>query len=177
MQDLKRTHQLTTILLKYWKQIAAVLAIIGLLFVIHHSGYVAGKKEIQTAWDAQKLVDAQAAAKAAAKTASIVVNSETETQHVNDVFKNEVDRYKGFYNLSNSVPTTGVRKPAVRKANSSAVPQLSGNSGQFETTSADTVSRADYQKLADDCLATTIQLNNAQEWAAEQAKIYNTEGR
>lgn len=177
MQDLKRTLQLITILLKYWKQIAAVFAVIGLLFVIHHSGYVAGKKEIQTAWDAQKLVDAQAAAKAAAKTATIVVNSETETQHANDLFKNEVDRFKSIYNNSNSIPTTGVRKPTVRKANSSAVSQLSSNSGQFETTSADTVPRADYQKLADDCLVTTIQLNNAQDWAAEQAKIYNTEGR
>ena len=159
-------------LLKYWKYLAATFAIVAFVFTIHHSGYVAGKEKIQAAWNAQKVVDAQEAARAAAKTTSIVVKSETETQHANDLFKNEVDRFKGFYNLSNIANITGMRKPTLGKTNSSPVSQLSSDSGQLETTSADTVPRADFEKLANDCLATTIQLNNAQEWAAEQAKIY-----
>ena len=163
---------MTLLLLKYWKQIAVVFTLLGILLFAHHAGYNSGKKEIQAAWDAQKLVDLKAAAQAEAKTTSIVVKSETETQHANDLFKNEVDRFKGFYNLSNIANITGMRKPTLGKTNSSPVSQLSSDSGQLETTSADTVPRADYEKLANDCLATTIQLNNAQEWAAEQAKIY-----
>ena len=160
----------------YWKQLTACVAIFGLLFAIHHSGYLSGKKDIQTQWDAQKLVDAQVAAQAAAKTATIVVKSETGTQDANLLFKKNITKFKDHYN-SGVVPTinysAGVLDASVAKANSSTVPELSGNSGQSKTASADTVPRAELNQLANDCLATTIQLNNAQAWALEQEKIYN----
>ena len=162
-------------LLRYWKYLAAAFAIIAIVGTIHHSGYVAGKEKVQAAWNTQKVLDAQEAARAAAKTASIVVKSETGTQNANDLFKTEVDSNKGYYDI-HSLPhpklPIGVRKSAIGKTNSSQMSKLSSVAEQPDTTSADTVPRADFEKLANDCLATTIQLNNAQEWAAEQAKIY-----
>ena len=164
------------LLLKYWKQLTLALAIFGLLFAIHHAGFLAGEKKIQTQWDAQRLLDAQVVAQAAAKTTSIVVKSNTGTQNANDLFQQNVIRIKDFYNRG-SLSSVGVRKPATGEAGGSSMSQLSGNSGQLETASADTVSLEKYQELERDCTLTTEQLDNAQMWAQDQQRIYNPEGR
>ena len=159
----------------YWKQVLAIGGIFAFIFVIHHSGYTSGKKEVQITWDAQKLVDAQVAAKAAAKTATIVVKSATGTQDANSLFKKNIAKYKDHYN-SNNLPSivysAGVLDASVRKANSSTMSDVSVIAEQPNATSADTVSRTEFNQLANDCLATTLQLNNAQDWAADQDKIY-----
>jgi len=57
------------------------------------------------------------------------------------------------------------------ETNSSQVSTIPSFTEQSNDNTANAVSRADYEKLANDCLATTIQLDNAQEWAAEQVKL------
>lgn len=167
---------MTTLLLNYWKQIVGAIAIFGLLFYIHHSGYDSGKNEVQVLWDKQKVLDAQVAATAVVKNQTIEAKSETETKNDNSLFTQNVAKLKDYYNLS-IMPhinnSTGVRKPAARKTNRSEVPSVPSVASQPDTTSADTVSRTEFDKLANDCLATTLQLNDAKQWAEDQAKIYN----
>lgn len=162
-------------LLSYWKQVAIGLVVLVFIGLVHHKGYVAGKAAVQYEWDAQKLVDAQIAAEAANKTATIVVNSNKGTQNANVEFGKSKDATKGYYS-THAVP--GMRSStklcnSTSKTNSSKVSSVSNIARQSEESTANSVSSADYEKLANECLETTIQLNNAQEWAQEQVFIYN----
>ena len=64
---------------------------------------------------------------------------------------------------------------ATTKTSSGKMSIVSDPTRQSDEKTANTISRADYDSLADQCLATTIQLDNAQDWAKEQVKIYDTE--
>ena len=161
-------------LLDYWKQIAIGLAVLVFIGLVHHKGYVAGEAAVQTKWDAQKLLDAQVVAEAANKTATIVVNSNKGTEDANVKLSKSKESTKGYYS-THSVPgvhyATELCKPAT-KTDSSKMPSVSNSTRQSEESTANAISRADYEKLANECLETTIQLDNAQKWAQEQVTIY-----
>ena len=119
-------------LLGYWKQIAIGLAVLVFIGLVHHKGYVAGKAAVQAEWDAQKLVDAQVAAEAASKTATIVVNSNKGTQNANVEFGKSKYATKEYYS-THAVPGVHYSTKlcnSTSKTNSSKVPSVSNAARQ-----------------------------------------------
>ena len=158
-------------LLMYWKQLAIIGAIVIILPVTFYKGYESGKAKIQAEWNQQQVVDAQAVAIADNKTATQVINAQKVTQNENIKLKQNNTQYNDYYS-HHIVPRTsyGVFKPNT-EACDSKMSTIPDTPTQSNDNTANAVSRADYEKLANDCLATTIQLDNAQEWAAEQVKV------
>ena len=158
-------------LLMYWKQLAIVGAIVIILPITYFKGYESGKAKIQAEWNQQQVVDAQAVAIADNKTATQVINAQKVTQNENTKLKQDTSVNTDYYSHHTvSGVTYGVFKP-IGEASSSQVSTISTTTEQPNNETANAVSRTDYEKLANDCLATTLQLNNAQEWAAEQVKV------
>ena len=158
-------------LLMYWKQLAIVGAIVIVLPVTFYKGYESGKAHVQAEWNQQQVVDAQAVAIADNKTATQVINAQKVTQNENTKLKQDISVNTDYYSHHAVSGTSyGVFKPVTETSNSqmSTIPSSTEQSND-NTTNA--VSRTDYEKLANDCLATTLQLDNAQEWAAEQVKV------
>ena len=158
-------------LLSYWKQLAIIGAIIIILPITYYKGFESGKAKIQAEWNQQQVVDAQAVAIADNKTATQVINAQKVTENDDTKLKQDISNNANYYS-HHIVPGTshGVFKPNTEACDSkmSTIPDTSTQSND-NTTNA--VSRTDYEKLANDCLATTLQLDNAQTWAAEQATI------
>ena len=158
-------------LLMYWKQLAIVGAIVIVLPVTFYKGYESGKAHVQALWNQQQVVDAQAVAIADNKTATKVINAQKVTQNENTKLKQDISVNTDYYSHHTVSGTSyGVFKP-VTEASSSQVSTISTTTEQSNDNTANAVSRTDYEKLANDCLATTIQLDNAQEWATEQVKV------
>jgi len=151
----------------YWKQ-AAILATLALsILYAHHTGYVSGKEAIQSNWDKQKVVDAIAVEKAALITAKVTSNANQETQNANTKFSQI---------FNGTSPTPGIdwlRLIPSNQSNSSSVSDIPAPTKQSDSQTPDTVSRASFNKLESDCTETTKQLLNAQDWALEQASIYD----
>jgi len=158
-------------LLMYWKQLAIVGAIVIVLPVTFYKGYESGKSHVQALWNQQQVVDAQAVAIADNKTATQVINAEKVTQNDNTKFKQDISVNTDYYSHHTVSGTSyGMFKP-VTETSSSQVSTIPSSTEQPNNETANAVSRTDYEKLANDCLATTLQLDNAQEWAAEQVKV------
>ena len=158
-------------LLLYWKQLAIIGAIVIILPVTFYKGYESGKAKVQADWNQQQVLDAQAVAIADNKTATQVINAQKVTQDENTKLKQDISVNTDYYSHHTVSGTSyGVFKP-VTKASSSQVSTISTTTEQPNNETANAVSRTDYEKLANDCLATTLQLDNAQEWAAEQVKV------
>ena len=158
-------------LLMYWKQLAIVGAIVIVLPVTFYKGYESGKAHVQAEWNQQQVVDAQAVAIADNKTATQVINAEKVTQNDNTKFKQDISVNTDYYSHHTVSGTSyGMFKP-VTETSSSQVSTIPSSTEQSNDNTTNAVSRTDYEKLANDCLATTLQLDNAQEWAAEQVKV------
>ena len=158
-------------LLMYWKQLAIVGAIVIVLPVTFYKGYESGKAHVQALWNQQQVLDLQAVAIADNKTATQVINAQKVTQNENTKLKQDISVNTDYYSHHTVSGTSyGVFKP-IGEASSSQVSTISDTTEQPNNDTANAVSRTDYEKLANDCLATTIQLDNAQEWAAEQVKV------
>ena len=158
-------------LLMYWKQLAIVGAIVIILPITYFKGYESGKAKIQEEWNQQQVVDAQAVAIADNKTTTQVINAQKVTQDENTKLKQDISVNTDYYSHHTVSGTSyGVFKP-VTEASSSQMSAISTTTEQPNNETANAVSRTDYEKLANDCLATTLQLDNAQEWAAEQVKV------
>ena len=158
-------------LLMYWKQLAIIGAIVIILPITYFKGYESGKAKIQAKWNQQQVLDAQAVAIADNKTATQVINAQKVTQDENTKLKQDISVNTDYYSHHTVSGTSyGVFKP-VTEASSSQVSTISTTTEQSNDNTANAVSRTDYEKLANDCLATTIQLDNAQEWATEQVKV------
>ncbi len=158
-------------LLMYWKQLAIVGAIVIVLPVTFYKGYESGKAHVQALWNQQQVVDAQAVAIADNKTATQVINAQKVTQNENIKLKQNNTQYNDYYSHHAVAGTSyGVFKP-ITETSSSQVSAISNTTEQSNNETANAISRTDYEKLANDCLATTLQLNNAQEWATEQVKV------
>ena len=158
-------------LLMYWKQLAIVGAIVIILPITYFKGYESGKAKIQEEWNQQQVVDAQAVAIADNKTATQVINAQKVTQDENTKLKQDISVNTDYYSHHTVSGTSyGVFK-SVTEASSSQVSAVPETAKQLDNETANAVSRTDYEKLANDCLATTLQLDNAQEWAAEQVKV------
>ena len=158
-------------LLMYWKQLAIVGAIVIILPITYFKGYESGKAKIQAEWNQQQVLDAQAVAIADNKTATQVINAQKVTQNENTKLKQDISVNTDYYSHHTVAGVTyGVFKP-VTEASSSQVSTIPSSTEQPNDNTADSVSRTDFDKLANDCLATTLQLDNAQAWAAEQATI------
>ena len=158
-------------LLMYWKQLAIVATFVVILPVTFYKGYESGKAKIQAEWNQQQVVDAQAVAIADNKTATQVINAQKVTENDDTKLKQDISNNANYYSHHIIAGTSyGVFKPNTEACDSkmSTIPDTSTQSNE---NTANAVSRADYEKLANDCLATTIQLDNAQEWAAEQVKL------
>ena len=155
----------------YWKQLAIVGAIVIVLPVTFYKGYESGKAHVQALWNQQQVVDAQAVAIADNKTATKVINAQKVTQNENTKLKQDISVNTDYYSHHTVSGTSyGVFKP-IGEASSSQVSTIPSSTEQSNDNTTNAVSRTDYEKLANDCLATTLQLDNAQEWAAEQVKV------
>ena len=158
-------------LLMYWKQLAIVGAIVIILPITYFKGYESGKAKIQAEWNQQQVVDAQAVAIADNKTATQVINAQKVTQNENTKLKQDISVNTDYYSHHTVTGVTyGVFKP-IGETSSSQVSTIPSSTEQSNDNTTNAVSRTDYEKLANDCLATTLQLDNAQEWAAEQVKV------
>ena len=158
-------------LLMYWKQLAIVGAIVIILPITYFKGYESGKAKIQAEWNQQQVVDSQAVAIADNKTIATNINSQKVTQDENLNLKQNLSSNNEYYSHHLVAGTSyGVFKP-IGEASSSQMSAISTTTEQPNNETANAVSRTDYEKLANDCLATTLQLDNAQEWAAEQVKV------
>ena len=155
----------------YWKQLAIVGAIVIILPITYFKGYESGKAKVQADWNQQQVADAQAVAIADNKTATKVINAQKVTQDENTKLKQDISVNTDYYSHHTVSGTSyGVFKP-IGEASSSQMSAISTTTEQPNNETTNAVSRTDYEKLANDCLATTLQLDNAQEWAAEQVKV------
>jgi len=158
-------------LMTYWKQLGIVILLSLAILGAYLKGHEAGEAKIQARWDAQKVLDLQAVAKAEAKTEIIETNGNKVTENDNIQLQKTIDTTANYYS-SHSVPTNPNRvQSTTRKTSSSEVSSVPTTTEQSNQNTTDTVSRADYEALANDCLATTIQLDNAQQWAKEQVQV------
>jgi len=158
-------------LLMYWKQLAIIGAIVIILPVTFYKGYESGKAKIQSLWNQQQVLDLQAVAIADNKTIATNINSQKVTQDENLNLKQSLSSNNDYYSHHNVAGIDyRVCNPS-GKTDSSEMPSVPNSTNQPNNETADSVSRTDYEKLANDCLATTLQLDNAQEWAAEQVKV------
>ena len=158
-------------LLLYWKQLAIIGAIVIVLPVTFYKGYESGKAHVQALWTQQQVVDAQAVAIADNKTATQVINAQKVTQNENLNLKQNLDSTHDYYSNHTVHGVTYRMCKPVTETSSSQVSTIPTATEQPNNNTADSVSRTDFDKLANDCLATTLQLDNAQAWAAEQATI------
>ena len=158
-------------LLMYWKQLAIVGAIVIILPITYFKGYESGKAKIQAKWNQQQVLDAQAVAIADNKTATQVINAQKVTQNENLNLKQNLDSTHDYYSNHTVHGVTYRMCKPVTEASSSQVSTIPSSTEQSNDNTTNAVSRTDYEKLANDCLATTLQLDNAQEWAAEQVKV------
>ena len=158
-------------LLMYWKQLAIVGAIVIILPVTFYKGYESGKAKIQEEWNQQQVVDAQAVAIADNKTATQVINAQKVTQNENLNLKQNLDSTHDYYSNHTVHGVTYRMCKPVTETSSSQVSTIPSSTEQSNDNTTDSVSRTDFDKLANDCLATTLQLDNAQAWAAEQVKV------
>ena len=158
-------------LLMYWKQLAIVGAIVIILPITYFKGYESGKAKIQAEWNQQQVVDAQAVAIADNKTATQVINAQKVTQDENTKLKQDISVNTDYYSHHTVSGVTYRMCKPVTEASSSQVSTIPSSTEQSNDNTTNAVSRTDYEKLANDCLATTLQLDNAQEWAAEQVKV------
>ena len=158
-------------LLLYWKQLAIIGAIVIILPVTFYKGYESGKAKIQEEWNQQQVVDAQAVAIADNKTATQVINAQKVTQNENLNLKQNLDSTHDYYSNHTVHGVTYRMCKPVTETSSSQVSTIPTTTEQPNNETTNAVSRTDYEKLANDCLATTLQLDNAQEWAAEQVKV------
>ena len=158
-------------LLLYWKQVLISVVLIGSVLFAYFKGHEAGEAKIQNEWNQQQVLDAQAVAIADNKTATQVINAQKVTQNENTKLKQDISVNTDYYSHHTVSGTSyGVFKP-VTEASSSQVSTIPSSTEQPNNETTNAVSRTDYEKLANDCLATTLQLDNAQEWAAEQVKV------
>ena len=158
-------------LLMYWKQLAIVGAIVIILPITYFKGYESGKAKIQEEWTQQQVLDAQAVAIADNKTATQVINAQKVTQDENTKLKQDISVNTDYYSHHTVSGTSyGVFKP-IGEASSSQMSAISTTTEQPNNETVNAVSRSDYEKLANDCLATTLQLDNAQEWAKQQVEV------
>lgn len=158
-------------LLMYWKQLAIVGAIVIILPITYFKGYESGKAKIQAEWNQQQVLDLQAVAIADNKTATQVINAQKVTQNENLNLKQNLDSTHDYYSNHTVHGVTYRMCKPVTETSSSEVSTISTTTEQPNNETTNAVSRTDYEKLANDCLATTLQLDNAQEWAAEQVKV------
>ena len=158
-------------LLMYWKQLAIVGAIVIILPITYFKGYESGKAKIQAKWNQQQVLDAQAVAIADNKTATKVINAQKVTQDENTKLKQDISVNTDYYSHHTVSGVTYRMCKPVTEASSSQVSTIPSSTEQSNDNTTNAVSRTDYEKLANDCLATTLQLDNAQEWAAEQVKV------
>ena len=158
-------------LLMYWKQLAIVGAIVIILPVTFYKGYESGKAHVQAEWNEQQVVDAQAVAIADNKTATQVINAQKVTQDENTKLKQDISVNTDYYSHHTVSGVTYRMCKPVTETSSSEVSTISTIAEQPNNETANAVSRSDFDKLANDCLATTLQLDNAQTWAAEQVKV------
>ena len=158
-------------LLMYWKQLAIVGAIVIILPITYFKGYESGKAKIQAKWNQQQVLDAQAVAIADNKTATQVINAQKVTQDENTKLKQDISVNTDYYSHHTVSGVTYRMCKPVTETSSSQVSTIPSSTEQSNDNTTNAVSRTDYEKLANDCLATTIQLDNAQEWAAEQVKV------
>ena len=158
-------------LLLYWKQLAIIGAIVIVLPVTFYKGYESGKAHVQALWTQQQVVDAQAVAIADNKTATQVINAQKVTQNENLNLKQNLDSTHDYYSNHTVRGVTYRMCKPVTKTSSSQMSTISTIAEQPNNETANAVSRSDFDKLANDCLATTLQLDNAQTWAAEQVKV------
>ena len=155
----------------YWKQLAIVGAIVIILPVTFYKGYESGKAHVQAEWNEQQVVDAQAVAIADNKTATKVINAQKVTQDENTKLKQDISVNTDYYSHHTVSGVTYRMCKPVTETSSSEVSTISTIAEQPNNETANAVSRSDFDKLANDCLATTLQLDNAQTWAAEQVKV------
>ena len=158
-------------LLMYWKQLAIVGAIVIILPITYFKGYESGKAKIQEEWNQQQVLDAQAVAIADNKTTTQVINAQKVTQDENTKLKQDISVNTDYYSHHTVSGVTYRMCKPVTEASSSQVSTIPSSTEQSNDNTTNAVSRTDYEKLANDCLATTLQLDNAQEWAAEQVKV------
>jgi len=158
-------------LLMYWKQLAIIGAIVIILPVTFYKGYESGKAHVQAEWNQQQVLDLQAVAIADNKTATQVIKAQKVTQNENVKLKQSSSQYNDYYSYHTIAGTSYGMFKSVTETSSSEVSTIPSSTEQPNNETANAVSRSDYEKLANDCLATTLQLDNAQEWAAEQVKV------
>ena len=158
-------------LLMYWKQLAIVGAIVIILPITYFKGYESGKAKIQAKWNQQQVLDAQAVAIADNKTTTQVINAQKVTQDENTKLKQDISVNTDYYSHHTVSGVTYRMCKPVTETSSSQVSTIPSSTEQSNDNTTNAVSRTDYEKLANDCLATTLQLDNAQEWAAEQVKV------
>lgn len=172
------TTMLEELLSAVWKPFLFLAAIFAAAIYAHHTGFVAGKAEVQTKWDAESLLMARAAATQQAHNISIEAESTKGLQDENKQLKDSLASVQDYYEHHPVRLPSRVRVGTTSKSDHSAVPFVPETAGQPETRNtndvSDTgyVSKEDFNQLADDCLATTEMLVNAQHWGAEQTNIF-----
>jgi hypothetical protein len=169
-----------TLFEKLWKPVALVLVVLGLLWYVHHDGFKAGEASTQAKWDAETVKVARETEAQRIKTAVINENSQKDLTDENTKLKQSLASQQDYYQHHPVLLPVRVRNHTAGSTGStSGVPSIPDTAGQPDSTNTDpvsysgTVDKADFNQLADDCLATTKMLNNAKEWGVKQKAIHD----
>ncbi len=146
-----------------WRLIAAGV----LAAVLFAGGCQFGANRVTAKWDAEKAATAEAVAKQAEHVAAVVVRQSTINQEISNEFqKAKAAIVADRQHLLARVP---VRVRVDTPDHTGAVPAVPGVATRTDAASADPVSAAACEKLAEDAAQTTLMVVEFQRWYVRQS--------
>ena len=151
-----------------WRLIGSSVLAAGLFA----SGCQFGAKRVTAKWDAEKVATAEAVAKQAEHVAAVAVQQSTINQEIsNDFQKAKAAIAADRRHLLARVP---VRVCHGTADSTGPVPAVPGIAAGVDAATADTVSVAVCEKLAEDAAQTTLMVVAFQRWYREQREAANS---
>ena len=149
-----------------WRLIGSSVLAAGLFA----SGCQFGAKRVTAKWDAEKVATAEAVAKQAEHVAAVAVQQSTINQEIsNDFQKAKAAIAADRRHLLARVP---VRLRVVAPDHPGPVPAIPEVAARTDAATADPVSAAACEKLAEDAALTTLMVVEFQRWYREQREMY-----
>ena len=151
-----------------WRLIGASV----LAAVLFAGGCQFGANRVTAKWDAEKVATVEAVAKQAEHVAAVTVHQSTINQEIsNDFQKTKAAIAADRQHLLARVP---VRVRVVAADSAGPVPAVPGIAAGVDAATADPVSVAACERLAEDAAQTTLMVVEFQRWYREQREAANS---
>lgn len=159
-----------------------LIGVASLALAVFVAGDRYGEQHVTTRWDAEKVMQAQAVAKQAARVAAVTTHQTTTNQEISNEFETEKAKIVADRHHLLARAPRRVRHHAA--THSGPVPEVPTVAAGTDAAPANPVpaagqqaNRATCEKLADDAAQTTLMVVEFQRWYREQARAFNQTGQ